>query len=277
MTGRQMRAAVWLPPFDELSDPIVLARLAADAEEAGWDGFFLWDHVRWNEPVRSVADPWIALAAAATATERLLLGPMVTPLARRRPVKVARETATLDRLSNGRLVLGVGLGSDRFGGEFSRTGEELGDRARAGMLDESLSVLQAAWSGNAVHHLGSHYRVDDITFLPTPTDARIPVWVAAFPGNRRPLRRAARHNGFFPVHLDSADQLAEAVATIDEFRGGPDSSYEVAVALEAGADPARYAAAGATWWLTELDPYDLRLDRIRALIRAGPDTAVSST
>lgn len=268
-----MRSAVWLPPFDELSDPIVLAGLAADAEEAGWDGFFLWDHVRWNEPVRSVADPWIVLAAAATATERLLLGPMVTPLARRRPVKLARETATLDVLSGGRLVLGVGLGSDRFGGEFSRTGEELEDRTRAEMLDESLAILQAAWSGNPVRHCGSHYRVDDITFLPTPVDARIPVWVAAFPGNRRPLRRAARHNGFFPVHLDSADQLAEAVATIDDFRGGPDPTYDVAVALQPDADPVPFAAAGATWSLTELDQYDLRLDRIRHLIRAGPATA----
>jgi alkanesulfonate monooxygenase SsuD/methylene tetrahydromethanopterin reductase-like flavin-dependent oxidoreductase (luciferase family) len=97
-----------VPIFDELADPASVARLSAEAEKAGWHGVFVWDHVRWREPVVEVADPWITLAAVATSTERVRLGPMVTPLARRRPVKVARETATLDRLSGGRLTLGVG-------------------------------------------------------------------------------------------------------------------------------------------------------------------------
>jgi alkanesulfonate monooxygenase SsuD/methylene tetrahydromethanopterin reductase-like flavin-dependent oxidoreductase (luciferase family) len=102
-TGRTgMRSALWLPLFDELADPAVVARLAAEAEQAGWHGFFVWDQLRWRAPVRQVADPWITLAAVATATERLRLGPMVTPLARRRPAKLARETATLDQLSGGR-------------------------------------------------------------------------------------------------------------------------------------------------------------------------------
>jgi alkanesulfonate monooxygenase SsuD/methylene tetrahydromethanopterin reductase-like flavin-dependent oxidoreductase (luciferase family) len=113
-----------MPLFDELADPAVVARLSAEAEEAGWHGVFVWDNLRYQEPVVDVADPWITLAAIATATKRIRLGPMVTPLARRRPVKVARETATLDRLSGGRLTLGVGLGSDRFASEYSagRTG-----------------------------------------------------------------------------------------------------------------------------------------------------------
>lgn len=269
MTG-QLRAGVWLPPFDALADPRVLADLAGDAEQAGWDGFFLWDHVRWREPVRAVADPWIALAAVAMATDRLQIGPMVTPLARRRPVKVARETATLDRLSRGRLVLGVGLGSDRFGGEYSRTGEAVDDPVRAAMLDESLAVLHTAWTGNPVRHSGTHYLVDDITFQPTPVHGRIPVWVAAFPGSRRPLRRAAGHDGFFPVNLTSPDQLAEALAAIEEIRGGPDPDYQVAVPLEPGTDPTGYVAAGATWWLTELDPHSLDLQHVRGFVRAGP-------
>ena len=126
-----IRSAINLPLFDALADPAVVARLAAEAEEVGWHGVFVWDHLRWRAPVRQVADPWITLAAIATATERLRLGPMVTPLARRRPTKVARETATLDRLSGGRLTLGVGLGSDEFGSEYSMTGEEVDDRRRA--------------------------------------------------------------------------------------------------------------------------------------------------
>ena len=108
------RSALWLPLFDELADPVTVARLAAEAEEADWRGVFVWDQLRWRAPVRQVADPWISLAAIATATEQLRLGPMVTPLPRRRPAKVARETATLDGLSRGRFVLGVGIGSDRF-------------------------------------------------------------------------------------------------------------------------------------------------------------------
>jgi hypothetical protein len=161
-----LRSALWLPIFDSLADPAVVARLAAEAEEAGWHGVFVWDQLRWRAPVRQVADPWITLAAVATATQRLRLGPMVTPLARRRPVKVARETATLDRLSDGRLTLGVGLGSDRFAGELSKTGEQLDDRLRAQMLDEALAILTAAWSGEPVHHRGEHYTVDGVQFCP---------------------------------------------------------------------------------------------------------------
>src|SRR4029453_11638669 len=109
-----MRSALFIPLFDALADPPLVARLSAEAEEAGWGGVFTWDNVRYVAPVVDVADPWITLAAIAATTERIRLGPMVTPLARRRPAKVARETATLDRLSHGRLTLGVGLGSDHF-------------------------------------------------------------------------------------------------------------------------------------------------------------------
>src|ERR687897_2819086 len=161
-----MRSGLWFPLFDELAEPAEVARLAAEAEEAGWHGVFVWDQLRWREPIRHVADPWITLTAIATATDDVMLGPMVTPLARRRPAKVARETATLDRLSNGRLTLGVGLGSDEFGSEYSMTGEELDDRKRARVLDEALEILQAAWSGELVEHRGEHYTVDGMRFLP---------------------------------------------------------------------------------------------------------------
>src|SRR5215218_1078367 len=160
-----IRSAINLPLFDALADPAVVARLAAQAEEAGWHGVFVWDHVRWNAPIQQVADSWITLAAIAAATKRLRLGPMVTPLPRRRPVKVARETATLDRLSGGRLILGVGIGLDRFAGEFSKPGEQVDDRVRGVMLDEALEILAAALSGEPVHLHGTHYTVDDIQFL----------------------------------------------------------------------------------------------------------------
>ena len=222
-----------------------------------------------------MADPQITLAAIATATERIRLGPMVTPLARRRPVKVARETATLDRLSGGRLTLGVGLGSDRFGHEYSITGEELDDRRRARMLDESLEILAAAWSGEPVHHRSEHYTVDGMRFLPRPVQRPgVPVWVAGFYGKPRPLRRAARHQGFFPVNLEHPDQLAEIVADLGALRNeagrDPTEPYDVIAALPPGSDPTPYAAAGATWWLVDFPGDAVSVDQVRAVIRDGP-------
>src|ERR671921_49684 len=247
-----MRSGLFLPPFDELADPAVVARLCAEAEEAGWHGVFVWDNLRFQEPVVDVADPWITLAAMASATERIRLGPMVTPLARRRPVKVARETATLDRLSGGRLTLGVGLGSDRSGNELSITGEELDDRRRAGMLDEALEILTAAWSGEPVYHRGEHYTVDGMRFLPRPVQRPgVPVWVGGYPGKQKPLRRAARFQGFFPVDLEHPDQLAEIVAELasvhEEIGRDVEEPFDIVAALPVGTDPAPYASAGGTW------------------------------
>ncbi|ONF63534.1 LLM class flavin-dependent oxidoreductase [Amycolatopsis keratiniphila] len=264
-----LRSALWLPIFDDLADPVIIARLAAEAEEAGWHGLFVWDHIRWRAPVRAIADPWITLAAVAAATEKLAFGPMVTPLARRRPVKLARETATLDRLSGGRLILGAGLGSDRFGEEFSRTGDESDDRKRAEMLDESLEILTVAWSGEPVRHHGAHYTVDDIAFLPRPARP-IPVWLAGFPGKTKPMRRAARYDGFFPVNLPHADEFAEAVETITALREGDETPYDFAIGVPAGTDLAPYERAGATWWMAEFPWDDLSVDAVRGVLREGP-------
>jgi alkanesulfonate monooxygenase SsuD/methylene tetrahydromethanopterin reductase-like flavin-dependent oxidoreductase (luciferase family) len=205
--------------------------LSVEAEQAGWHGVFVWDHVRWHEPVLAVADPWITLAA------------VVTPLARRRPVKVARETATLDRLSGGRLTLGAGLGSDQFGSEFSITGEEPDERRRARMLDESLDILTAAWSGEPVQHRGEHYPVGGMRFLPRPVQRPgVPVWVAGLTyGKPRPLRRAARYQGFMPVNLEHPGQLTQIVADLSALRqaaGSAAQPYDVIATLPPGSDPA---------------------------------------
>jgi alkanesulfonate monooxygenase SsuD/methylene tetrahydromethanopterin reductase-like flavin-dependent oxidoreductase (luciferase family) len=270
-----MRSGLFLPLFDALADPAVVVRLCVEAEEAGWDGVFVWDNLRFGEPVVDVADPWITLAAIATATERIRLGPMVTPLARRRPVKVARETATLDWLSGGRLTLGVGLGSDGFASEYSITGEEVDDRRRGSMLDESLEILSAAWSGDLVQHRGEHYTVDGMRFLPRPVQRPgVPIWVAGYYGKPKPMRRAARHQGFFPLAVDQPSQVAEIVADLTALRGKagrePTERYDVVIALPPGDDPEPYAAAGATWWLVEF-PWDaLSVDQVRTVISDGP-------
>lgn len=264
------RHAVWIPPFDELSDPRTVVALAVEAEAHGWDGFFLWDHVRWRDPIEELADPTVLLAAVAQATEALRIGPMVTPIARRRPGKLAREIATLDGLSGGRLVLGVGIGGDRFGGEFSRFGDEVDDRVRAEMTDEALAILAAAATGEPVHHRGAHYVVDDVTFRPRPVQTPgVPVWIAGFPGNERPMRRAARHDGFFPVNLSGPDALAEATAAVLARRAPDAGPFDIAVEVVPGVDPAPYVAAGATWCLTGFEA-PASLDAVRGVVRDGP-------
>ena len=264
-----MRHALWFPLFEELADPRTVARLAADAEEAGWDGMFVWDQLWWRPPISSVADPWITMAAMAASTSRLRIGPMVTPVPRRRPVKLLREATTLDQLSGGRLTLGVGLGSDRFAGEYSRTGEEVDDRIRAEQLDETLEVLTAGWTGEVVNHHGKHYTVDSVRFLPRPVAGHIPIWVAGFPGNRKPIRRAARYDGFFPVNLTSPDQLAESVAFIESLRGSLDG-YDVVAEVEPSDDVRPWGSAGATWCLTAFAPEALRVSEVKAVLREGP-------
>src|SRR5918996_1654776 len=196
-----MRRGVFLPIFDELADP---ATLAVRAEARGWDGVFLWDHVLYRPPVAAVTDPWIALAAIAVATDRIELGPMVTPLARRRPWIVARQAVALDHLSGGRFVLGLGLGLHGGGGAWSRFGEQPGGRRRAAMLDEGLDVLTGLLSGESVDHHGDAYRVDDVRFLPAPLrPGGMPIWLAGRWPNRRPVERALRYDGLFLI--DSRD------------------------------------------------------------------------
>jgi alkanesulfonate monooxygenase SsuD/methylene tetrahydromethanopterin reductase-like flavin-dependent oxidoreductase (luciferase family) len=229
-----MRRGIFLAPFDELSDPRLVADLAREAEKAEWDGFFVWDHIRYSAPVEAVSDPWIVLAAIASATDRVRLGPLVTPLARRRAHKLARETVTLDHLSGGRLVLGVGLGGDRHG-EFEPFGDPADPVERGRLLDEGLEKLAGYWDGG---------------LLPPPVQRpRIPVWVAARYPNRRPVRRAARWDGLFPIDLPGPEALAELVAEVPARDG-----YDVIASIPLGADLGPWEAAGATWCLTEFGP-----------------------
>ncbi len=261
-----MLSAAFVPIFDELSDPAVVARLAALAEEHGWDGFFVWDHVGYRTPVEAIADPWVTLAAIACATSTIRIGPMVTPVPRRRPAKLARETATLDVLSGGRLTLGVGIAN---GDELPQTGEELDAKVRGRMLDEALEILVAAWSGETVTHRGEHYVVDGIRFLPTPVQRPgIPVWAAARYGNRAPLRRAARHEGVFPIGVTEPAQLAEVVAAVAEDRARTDR-FDVIVGGPPGTDPAGFEQAGATWWAMSF-PITSTADRVEGVLREGP-------
>jgi alkanesulfonate monooxygenase SsuD/methylene tetrahydromethanopterin reductase-like flavin-dependent oxidoreductase (luciferase family) len=272
-----MRFAINVPNFGDYADPRVTAELAVSAEQAGWDGFFVWDHINAaSEPTSPLADPWVLLTAVALATKRVRIGTMVTPLARRRPWKLARETVTIDRLCEGRLVLGVGLGfpPDR---EFTAFGEESDARRRAEKLDEGLEVLSGLWSGETLDFHGKHYAVAGVRFLPTPVQRpRIPVWVATMYPHRRPLRRAARWDGLVPMHatnmFPTPDEVHDMVTLALSHRRD-DAPFEVNVplVLTAGRADAEqlardYQAAGATWLLVGA----WTIDELRTRIAAGP-------
>jgi alkanesulfonate monooxygenase SsuD/methylene tetrahydromethanopterin reductase-like flavin-dependent oxidoreductase (luciferase family) len=180
-----------------------LARLAAEAEAAGWDGVFVWDCLSGNPEQelekQEIYDPWITLTAIATSTRRVRLGTMVTPLSRRRPWKVARETVTLDHLSQGRLILPVGLGAAGDWG-FTKVGEEMDRKIRAERLDEALAILAGLWSGQAFSYTGRHYQVQEMTFVPPPVQRpRIPIWVVGAWPRPKSLRRALQWDGILPA------------------------------------------------------------------------------
>jgi alkanesulfonate monooxygenase SsuD/methylene tetrahydromethanopterin reductase-like flavin-dependent oxidoreductase (luciferase family) len=274
-----MKYGLDMSTADSYSDPRRLADLAAEAEQAGWDGFFLWDAVFARPPDLPMADPWVALAAIAVKTRRIRIGAMVTPLARRRPWQVARETVSLDHLSNGRLVFGVGLGYQDL--DFEAFGEETDPRIRGEKLDEGLAVLTGLWSGRRVTFQGKHYQVRNVKFLPKPVQTpRIPVWVAGYWPNHRPFRRAAQWDGVLPGKVNeeplAPEELREIMAYVHAHRSRS-GHFDVAVYGFTPPNPEKAARivqpwieAGATWWREGLGDWRGSLKTVQARIRSGP-------
>ena len=238
-------------------DPATVADLAAEAEAAGWDGAFYWDAI--NVGRMETYDPWVTMAAMATRTSRVRIGAMLTPPARRRPWKLARETVTLDHLSGGRLVLPVGLGATDDGG-FSKVGEPTDRRVRAQLLDESLRILTGLWSGEPFSFGGEHYNVEEMTFLPRPVQRpRIPIWVVGAWPSRKSMDRALRYDGLLAYTTRgevTPDDVRAMKAYAAENRGGSAPFDIVWEGQTPGDDPeaARrtvqpFADAGATWWI----------------------------
>jgi alkanesulfonate monooxygenase SsuD/methylene tetrahydromethanopterin reductase-like flavin-dependent oxidoreductase (luciferase family) len=274
---------IYTPNFGAQTSPQLLAELAAEAEQAGWDGFFLWDHMLYSlNQNLPLFDPWVALAGMAMRTERLRLGTTVTPLARRRPWKLARETVTLDHLSSGRLTITVGVG-DPDQADFGTFGEPTDPKIRAAMLDEGLEILNGFWSGKPYSFSGAHYQVKKCTFLPTPLQQpRIPIWVGGFWPHLRPFRRAARWDGAFPLNTGGPFTpppavLGEIREYILQHRTSPAPFDLVIMGSTPGNDPkaarkklAAYANTGLTWWLETLFRWRNSAEAMRQRIRQGP-------
>ena len=287
-----MRFGVSVPCFGVGVDAALLARWARTAEAAGWDGFFLWDHLfAFSAGPVDVVDPFIALAAAACSTESIRLGTLVTPLPRRRPVVLARQTATLDRLSGGRLVLGVGSGTGPY--EWEYCGDESSPAVRGEMLDEHLELLNRLWTGEPVRHEGRHYRVagpdwSAICHPPPLQRPRIPIWVGGTWPGTRPFARAARWDGVVPMRQDGSWEVADTTAVVRRVRSmRPAEDPPLDVVVPGESEPvdtgrrnrfADHERAGATWWVEAVHPWrygyeeagDWPLREMEERLQAGP-------
>jgi len=269
-----------------MGDLDLLVRMGVEADRAGWDGFFLWDHMRLMREIPvPLFDPWVTLGAIAAGTERVRIGTMITPLARRRPWKVARETVTLDHLSKGRLILGVGLGYPPDA-DFELLGEDPDDRVRADKLDEGLELLVGFWKGEPFEFHGRHFHVREAQFLPAPVQRpRIPIWVGGMWPNRAPFRRAAAWDGVFPIGVDERGEptgltpegLAEVAAYVRARRPIREPFEIAAGAVGLDADQiAAYEAAGATWFFPDAGVEGPGWEEpTLELIRRGPPGRVS--
>jgi alkanesulfonate monooxygenase SsuD/methylene tetrahydromethanopterin reductase-like flavin-dependent oxidoreductase (luciferase family) len=262
------------------------ARTAADfafeAEQAGWDGFFVW------EPVWGI-DAWVSLTAAAMRTQRIRLGTLLTPVSRMRPWKLASEAVTLDHLSNGRVILSVGLGAVDTG--FSEFGEVVDRKTRAELLDEGLDILTGLWRGQPFHYEGKHYHIKETNFFPPPPPVqqpRIPIWVVGAWPRAKSMARALRYDGLLPNVIGDDGKIREMKpddvrAMRDYVSANRTESTPFDIVAEGrtpGDDRAAaisivrpWADAGATWWIEALWPTPVQPtdpDGIQHRLRRGP-------
>jgi alkanesulfonate monooxygenase SsuD/methylene tetrahydromethanopterin reductase-like flavin-dependent oxidoreductase (luciferase family) len=267
-------------------DPRTVAELAREVEEAGWDGSFYWDGICVGG--METYDPWVVMAAMAMRTQRVRIGAVLTPPARRRPWKLARETVSLDHLSGGRLVLPVGLGALDDGG-FSKVGEPTDRKVRAQLLDESLDILTGLWSGKPFSYRGEHYRLEEMTFLPPPVQRpRIPVWVVGAWPIRKSMERALSYDGVLAAAAgagpESPGVTPVTIREIKQYVGEnreEDGAFDIVWEGQTpGEDPVRaaamvrpYAEAGATWWIESPWTPPNEPDDLRRRIEQGPPSA----
>ncbi|MHB8599096.1 MAG: LLM class flavin-dependent oxidoreductase [Ktedonobacteraceae bacterium] len=262
-----MHYGIVLPTMGPGGDARTIADLAHDAEEAGWDGVFIWDamYIKRDKPEDATTyDPWIAMAAIVMRTEHIRFGTMITPLSRRRPWKVARETVTLDHLSHGRLILPVGLGTLDDGG-FSKVGEVTDRKQRAQILDESLDIITGLWSGQPFSYEGEHYHLQEMTFTPPPVQSpRIPIWVIGAWPRMKSIQRTLRYDGIIPARMtdDGASGNMtpadiQALKTYAEEQRSQQTPFDIVIEGETPGDDHEkamtivrpYIEAGITWWL----------------------------
>ena len=263
-----------------------LVELACEAEAAGWDAVFVADALAIGTdkfPAMPWFDPWVALAAIAARTERIRIGTLLTPPSRRRPWKLAREVATLDQLSKGRMILSVGLGAANDDGGFFKVGEATDLKTRARLLDESLDILAGLWSGEPFSYAGEHYQVERMSMLPPPVQRpRVPIWVVGVWPKEKSMRRALRWDGLIAQRYGGSpadgslkpEEVRTIKAYVDEHRQATTPFDILAGGSTLGKSRKRaaeivrpYIEVGATWWVEEIWASE---EKVRARVHQGP-------
>ena len=260
------------------------AALAQAAEEAGWDGFFVWEPV-WG------FDAWVSLAAAAMVTKHIRLGTMISPISRMRPWKLASETVNLDHLSNGRVILSVGLGAPETG--FDAFGEVVDRKTRADLLDEGLDILTGLWKGGPFSYQGHHYTISPTNFMPPPPPVqqpRIPIWVVGAWPLKKSMDRVLKYDGILPMQMGPGSKTIRQVTpeTVSDLKQYfeehvPHKQMDIIIEGETtGINPEEdraiiqpWQAAGATWWIEtrwKITDQSNPTAEIQKRIQAGPPT-----
>jgi len=276
----RIKFGIYIANYGITNDPQDYIDLAILSENNGWDGFFLWDHVFLSSnTTQPFLDPWIILSAVAVKTKRIKLGTTVTPLARRRPWIIAKEVSTLDRLSKGRMILGVGLGAES---EFSNFGENTDPLIRSKKLDEALHILNGLWGNKPFTFKGKFFNIKEVEFFPKPFQKKIPIWVGGEWPNKKPFQRAAQYDGVFPLKAGSEDALSpndyrEIIKYIKQYRSSFDSYDIIKPIITTGIKKEddwsfknNFLNIGITWFVELIYPGRDSLDNIKKIISRGP-------
>jgi alkanesulfonate monooxygenase SsuD/methylene tetrahydromethanopterin reductase-like flavin-dependent oxidoreductase (luciferase family) len=273
----KIKFGIYIANYGITNDPQDYIDLAILSENNGWDGFFLWDHIFLSsDKTQPFLDPWIILSAVAVKTKRIKLGTTITPLARRRPWIIAKEVSTLDRLSKGRMILGVGLGIDC---DFSVFGENTDRLIRSEKLDESLHILKGLWANKPFTFKGKHYNIKEADFFPKPFQEKIPIWVGGTWPIKKPFQRAAQYDGVFPLKAGedslSPNDYKEIIKYIDKYRSSSDS-YDIIKSIYSTGIKEEdewindYLNVGITWFVEAIWPGRGSLDDFKKIVSRGP-------
>ncbi|MCG3227578.1 MAG: LLM class flavin-dependent oxidoreductase [Candidatus Heimdallarchaeota archaeon] len=274
-----MKFGLYAPNFgNTFGDPLLTVSLFEEAELAGWDGFFLWDHIFYPGSSPPIIDPFTTLAAAAVNTKKLIIGTTVTAVPRRRPWKLARECVTLDHLSNGRFILGIGLGDPE---ELRIMNEETDPKKLAEMANEQIEILEGLWKGEEFSYKGRYYSLDNVKFLPKPVQQpRIKLWGAGTWPNKGPFRRASRLDGVIPLKVEETittddcvdiieymNRHNEITETYDFVKIGSGTNMDDKEHMEIIKE---YKEVGVNWWIEVVSDWQGNTEELREIIKKGP-------
>lgn len=279
-----MKFAINIPNYSHFSNPDNIVSFAKEVEASGWDGLFIWDHLQlYPKYFRGMnfIDPYVAMTLIAYESSKLILGPYITPLSRRRPWQVYRQLVSIDHISKGRAMLGVGLGTPaEF--DFAAFGDADVNKIRAELLDEGLEIIHLLSSGEEISYQGKHYQLSKVQLLPKPYNGFIPIYIAGQWPNKPPFRRGARYNGILPISNNwpetlSPDEIATISEYITQFRDStqPFEVFAGGTSVGKSRDERRelieaYAKAGATWWCEDMDTWGFEFAELLDRVREGP-------